>query len=130
MRAPCSLNSETMDCAFFRLPDGQAWLGSGPFAEAAEPPGSPCFYINDFTLSDQKPWKVPARLVPVAGPSDLQMHDGGAPEVFWDRPQAEWFKMVFRRIRRDVLSQRLRKMVPILTERGVLQGGRLATLLA
>jgi menaquinone-specific isochorismate synthase len=118
-----------MDCAFFRLPNGKAWLGWGPFAETAEPPDGPCFYVNDFTLSDEKPWKVPARLVPVAGPADLQTENGTAPRVSWDRPQAEWFKMAFRRIRRDVLGERLRKMVPILTERGVLQEGRLTSLL-
>jgi menaquinone-specific isochorismate synthase len=119
-----------MDCAFFRLPDGQAWLGWGPFAEAAEPPGGPCFYVNDFTLSDQNPWKIPARLVSAPRPEDLQTQRDGEPQVTWDRPHAEWFKMVFRRIRRDVLGERLRKMVPILTERGELKGGRLTTLLA
>jgi menaquinone-specific isochorismate synthase len=119
-----------MDCAFFRLPDGKAWLGWGPFAETAEPPEAPCFYVNDFTLSDEKPWKAPARLERVATVADLQLDGGGPPRIAWDRPQAEWFKMAFRRIRRDVLGERLRKMVPILTERGTLQGGQLSTLLA
>jgi menaquinone-specific isochorismate synthase len=66
----------------------------------------------------------------VATEADLRLDDGELPRIAWDRPQAEWFKMAFRRIRKDVLGERLRKMVPILTERGTLQGGRLATLLA
>src|SRR5688572_24971401 len=119
-----------MDCAFLRLPNGQAWLGWGPFAEAADPPGEPCFFVNDFTLSDPKPWKTPARLVPVTNAGDLPLDGSGPPRVSWDLPESEWFKMAFRRIRRDVLAQRLRKMVPVLTERGTLQGGALTSLLA
>lgn len=118
-----------MDCAFLRLPDGQAWLGWGPFAEAAEPPEGPCFYVNDFSLSDAKPWKSPQRFVPIACVADLQM-DGKAPRVAWGKPETEWFKMAFRRIRRDVLGQRLRKMVPVLTERGTLQEGQFSALFA
>src|SRR4051812_6954870 len=89
-RAPCSLNSEMMDCAFFRLPDGQAWLGWGPFAETAEPVEEACFYVNDFTLSDAKPWKAPSRLERVASAGDLNVGDGALPRIAWDRPQAEW----------------------------------------
>ncbi len=54
-----------MDIAFFRLPDGRAWMGEGPFMESAAPAASPCFYVNDFALSDPKPWKTPARLVEI-----------------------------------------------------------------
>jgi menaquinone-specific isochorismate synthase len=86
--------------------------------------------VNDFTLSDAKPWKAPARLTPVAETADLEVDGGGPPRVSWSRPESEWFKMAFRRIRRDVLGERLRKMVPILTERGTLQEGRLTALLA
>lgn len=119
-----------MDCAFFRLPDGQAWLGWGPFAETAEPPDGPCFYVNDFTLSDARPWKAPARLVPVTDLADLQLNGSVPPRVSWGKPETEWFKMVFRRIRRDVLSKRLSKMVPVLTEKGRLQEGSPSALLA
>lgn len=120
-----------MDCAFFRLPTGQAWLGWGPFAEAAEPSAEPCFYVNDFSLSDPKPWKTPQRLVPVrAGEPLPDVPDGArAPRIVWSKPETEWFKMVFRRIRRDVLARRVRKMVPMLTERGTLQEGQLTALL-
>ena len=119
-----------MDCAFLRLPDGQAWLGWGPFAEAAEPPDGPCFHVNDFTLSDPKPWKIPQRLEPVAAVTDLKLNGHVPPSVAWGKPETEWFKMAFRRIRRDVLGKRLRKMVPVLTEKGRLKEGEPAALLA
>jgi menaquinone-specific isochorismate synthase len=126
-----------MDLALFRLPDGRAWVGEGPFAEAAVPPGGTAFYVNDFTLSDPRPWKTPARLTPLEsgsqGWSAFPQHDelnGLVPPVVrWQKPATEWFKMAFRRIRKDVLAQKLRKLVPVLTEEGELQSGNPQVLL-
>jgi len=120
-----------MDLAFFRLPDGRGWIGEGPFTDSAAPPEDAVFYINDFALSDPRPWKAPARLVEIKGAADLDrfVQAGRHPRVTWQKPENEWFKMVFRRIRRDVLARRLRKMVPVLTECGVLKEGDLVTLL-
>ena len=120
-----------MDLAFFRLPNGQAWIGEGPFAEAASPPDGAAFYVNDFTLSDAMPWKVPARLIAVKNADDINTHLNGAapPQITWEKPATEWFKMAFRRIRKDVLSHKLRKMVPVLTETGTLTGGGMLSLL-
>lgn len=120
-----------MDLAFFRLPNGQAWIGEGPFAEAAEPPAGAAFYVNDFTLSNPKPWRTPARLVSVTHADNLAPYlDGAArPQIAWEKPATEWFKMAFRRIRKDVLAHKLRKMVPVLTETGRLTGGGMRPLL-
>jgi menaquinone-specific isochorismate synthase len=120
-----------MDLAFFRLPNGQAWIGEGPFAEAAAPPDGAAFYVNDFTLSDVRPWKIPARLIPVNNADLLEPYLTGAvrPRITWQKPATEWFKMAFRRIRKDVLSHRLRKMVPVLTETGSLAEGDMRHLL-
>ncbi|HSI65130.1 MAG TPA: chorismate-binding protein [Candidatus Saccharimonadia bacterium] len=120
-----------MDLALFRLPDGRAWVGEGPFAEAAAPPDGTAFYVNDFTLSDPKPWKIPTRLTPLesgaqswASFPQLEQLNGAAPPVVrWQKPATEWFKMAFRRIRKDVLAHKLRKLVPVLTEEGELQSG-------
>ena len=127
------------DLALFRLPDGRAWVGEGPFAQAAAPPPGIAFYLNDFTLSDAAPWKIPARvhLLEASGPSSawdtlthlLGMPDPAWPTVRWEAPRAEWFKMAFRRIRKDVLAGRLRKMVPVLTEHGERRGGELCALM-
>lgn len=121
------------ELALFRLPDGRAWLGSGPFEALAEPPPSGgCFYINDFDLADARPWKLPSKLVEIT-PETLRSHAGwnGAepPRITWAKPVTEWFKMAFRRIRREVLGRRLEKMVPVLTERGTIASGHPVRLL-
>ncbi|CAN5800010.1 hypothetical protein BH11VER1_BH11VER1_02530 [soil metagenome] len=120
-----------MDLVLFRLPDGRAWMGEGPFAEAAEPPEGVAFYVNDFTLSDPNPWKTPARIVEVSQASELLpfFPETTPPRIAWQKPETEWFKMAFRRIRRDVLSQKIQKMVPILTEQGALLSGDMRALL-
>ncbi|MBL9115675.1 MAG: chorismate-binding protein [Verrucomicrobiaceae bacterium] len=115
------------DLALFRLPDGQAWLGLGPFAEqSAQPTDSPAFYVNDFSLSDPKPWKIPAKLIQA---TTAQLPDDSDLKVTWGKPATEWFKMAFRRIRREVLAGRLTKMVPVLTELGQVATGNPASVL-
>lgn len=120
-----------MDLAFFRLPDGRAWIGEGPFADWAVPTDGASFYINDFALSDAKPWKSPTLLHEIKSTAELDRFlPASKPlRIAWQMPGTEWFKMVFRRIRRDVLAQRLRKMVPVLTESGVVAEGDPASLL-
>ena len=118
--------------AFFRLPDGRAWIGEGPFESLAQPDAKDaCFYVNDFDLSDLLPWKKPARLHDVDAGS-ISPWSGEASEplhVQWEKPATEWFKMAFRRIRREVLAGRLQKMVPVLAEHGRLTSGRPENLL-
>ncbi len=121
------------DFALIRLPDGRAWLGEGPFeASATAPASGSAFYINDFKLSDPAPWKKPARLHEVSTESLASLVGesvGTSPSIVWAKPATEWFKMAFRRIRREVLAKRLEKMVPVLTERGTLVAGGLLPLL-
>lgn len=131
------LTTYSMDLALFRLPDGRAWVGEGPFAEAAAPPDGTAFYINDFTLSAEKPWKIPSRLLPVeagqgaweTSPLAEALRRSQHPVVRWQKPATEWFKMAFRRIRKDILAGRLRKLVPVLTEPGELKSGDMRVLL-
>ncbi|MBK8090435.1 MAG: chorismate-binding protein [Verrucomicrobiaceae bacterium] len=115
------------DFALFRLPDGRAWLGEGPFeALSAAPPNGGAFYINDFDLSDPLPWKRPARLHTLTLENHaalLQLNGARPPVINWAKPATEWFKMAFRRIRREVLARRIEKMVPVLTEKGTLASG-------
>jgi menaquinone-specific isochorismate synthase len=121
------METRMMEFALFRLPDGRAWLGEGPFtALATAPAAGGAFYINDFDLKDAAPWKVPARLHEItAGSLAETIHLNGAqkPQIQWAKPATEWFKMAFRRIRREVLAKRLEKMVPVLTEIGTLTAG-------
>ena len=117
--------------AFFRLPGGRAWIGEGPFESLAEPDAKcACFYINDFDLTDPLPWKRPARLHEVtAGSLASLLPASASPRVQWAKPATEWFKMAFRRIRREVLAGRLQKMVPVLAEQGEQISGRPENLL-
>ena len=119
------------DITFFRLPTGQAWLGLGPFEAVAEAPAVPAFYCNDFDLACDKPWLIPSRLIEQPTADDLAAAVGQPTRlsVLWEKPPTEGFKMAFRRIRREVLADRLEKMVPVLTERGHLQAGSAASLL-
>ena len=116
--------------ALFRLPDGRAWLGEGPFEALAEAPADgPAFYWNDFDLSDATPWRRPARLTPLSPETSTPWTDQPWPRVNWRHPSTEYFEMAFRRIRRDVIARRLEKMVPVLTEHGLLVEGRWERLL-
>ena len=116
--------------ALFRLPDGRAWLGEGPFEALAEAPADgPAFYWNDFDLSDATPWRRPARLIPLSPETSSPWTDLPWPRVNWRHPSTEYFEMAFRRIRRDVIARRLEKMVPVLTEHGLLVEGRWERLL-
>lgn len=119
--------------AFFRLPDGRAWIGEGPFESRTAPDArDACFYVNDFALSDPRPWKKPSRLHEVTdGPlPDRVLPSTDEPaRVQWEKPATEWFKMAFRRIRREVLAGRLQKMVPVLAEQGMLVCGQPLSLL-
>jgi len=116
-----------IDIALFRLPGGRAWIGQGPFESLAEAPAEGgVFYVNDFDLSDKRPWKKPSQLVEVSADSLAQKagwNGATPPKIQWAKPSTEWFKMAFRRIRREVLSKRLEKMVPVLTERGTITQG-------
>ncbi len=116
------------DFAFFRLPDGQAWLGLGPFSESADMPEGTAFFANDFDLTDPRPWKKPARLIEVHSSQDLPGVNAKM-RAMWEKPPTEGFKMVFRRIRREVVAGRLGKMVPVLTEGGRVLEGDPASLL-
>lgn len=116
--------------ALFRLPDGRAWLGEGPFEALAEAPADgPAFYWNDFDLSDATPWRRPSRLTPLSPETSTPWTDQPWPRVNWRHPSTEYFEMAFRRIRRDVIARRLEKMVPVLTEHGLLVEGRWERLL-
>jgi menaquinone-specific isochorismate synthase len=114
-----------MDLALMREPSGRAWLGLGPFTAHAVQPAEAAFYINDFELQDPLPWKVPAQLIALepGQPLPAGLVPEALPKVRWDKPRTEGFKMAFRRIRRDVLADRLTKMVPVITQAGQLEAG-------
>lgn len=112
------------------IPQGSTgWIGLGPFqAKAAPPGGGSAFYINDFQLSDPRPWKIPARLhrvEPGQGmPSWLTEGEAFPPlRVRWQPTDEDEFQAVFRRIRNAIRHGKMEKMVPSQAQNGeVLQG--------
>lgn len=120
------------DFAFLKIGPGRFACGTGPFSAAAEPPADcrEAFYINDFALSDPAPWKIPARAFETADPRQLLPENGSTPlpAVEWHGLREAEFRGVYEEIQREIESGRLEKSVPVITERGRLNGGDPAAL--
>lgn len=120
------------DFAFMQLAPGRYLCGLGPFdaRETAPRDGSTAFYWNHFDLSDPRPWKVPARSFETA---DLRvlLPDNGLtplPEIAWGGLGDTEVRAVFEEILEDIRQGKLKKSVPVLTERGILHRGEPAAL--
>lgn len=120
------------DFAFLQTGSGRFVCGTGPFTSAPMAPedGSAAFYLNDFELSDPEPWKFPARCFVAADPRALLPDNGSTP-----LPAVEWrglgdagFRGVYDEIQAEIAAGRLEKSVPVITERGWLNGGDPAAL--
>jgi len=110
------------ETAFFRHPDGGWWLGHGPFRTAATPPedGTAAFYINDFSLSDRSPWKIPARLERI---TNLNLTTAPPPQIAWNLPSGEPFAAVFQEVMEAIRRGAFEKTVPAVTESGAILAG-------
>ncbi|MAB76559.1 MAG: isochorismate synthase [Verrucomicrobiales bacterium] len=115
------------DFAFIKLDSGRYLCGMGPFVSADNPPedGQSAFYRNNFELSDELPWKIPARVFETA---DLRvlLPDNGAtplPEIAWSGLGDADVRLVFDEILSQIQHGDLKKSVPVLTERGILHRG-------
>ncbi len=120
------------DFAFIQLAPGRYLCGIGPFEARAEAPesGEVAFYRNDFELSDPLPWLIPARSFETA---DLRvlLPDNGAtplPEIAWSGLGDTDVRGIFEEILAQIAAGRLKKSVPVLTERGILHRGEPAAL--
>jgi len=115
------------DYAFLKTDSGQLTCGFGPFVEKTHPPESgTAFYVNDFALSDPRPWKWPSHSLMAPDLSSLRTSLNGVlpPRVEWNRPEREPFSGIFDRIKREIGAGVFLKSVPVLTERGtLLEGG-------
>ncbi len=100
--------------------DGSVVIGHGPFLESAEPPAEGvAFHIQDFALSDPKPWKIPAK---VERTSLLEMAASipAAPRLDcqWAPLEAAPFSVVFQEIMSSIHNGVFEKTVPVVTETG------------
>lgn len=115
------------DYAFLTTSSGKTICGIGPFAAQATPPRSgAAFYVNDFRLQEEKPWKIPREWTVTAGLSAIRDLANGAeaPRVEWELPQEERFASVFGRIKDEISRGAFQKSVPVLTEQGWLRSGQ------
>ncbi len=120
------------DFAFIQLAPGRYLCGLGPFDVRESPPadGATAFYWNHFDLSDPRPWRVPSRVFET---DDLRvlLPDNGAtplPEIAWSGLGDTDVRAVFDEILASIREGKLKKSVPVLTERGILHRGEPAAL--
>lgn len=121
------------DFAFLQLAPGRYLCGLGPFDALASPPqdGASAFYRNRFELDDPRPWKVPSRVFET-GDLRALLPDNGAtplPEIAWSGLGDGDVRAIFDEILGLIREGKLKKSVPVLTERGILHRGEPAALL-
>ncbi len=105
-----------MEKAFFGLPDGRLAIGEGPFEARSKPPqDGVAFYINDFRLSDPKPWKVPAELLFREVSKEDDASYAHLDQVEWEEPHSGAFAEVFGHVMEEIRAGRLEKAVPVST---------------
>lgn len=115
------------DLAILKTPSGKTLVGIGPFTEAAQCPRSGvAFYVNDFALSEPKPWKIPSRMVEF---SELDLDAEQDIEVEWDTLAPDGFARVFSEINESIQRGVIEKSVPVATEVGRVTKGQLRSLL-
>ncbi|MCK5922445.1 MAG: chorismate-binding protein [Methylococcales bacterium] len=121
------------DFAFIKIEPGRYLCGLGPFDALESPPegkGAVAFYRNNFELSDEKPWKIPAKSFVTDDLRTLLSENGSTPlpEIAWSGLGDEVVREIFDEILSDIESGELEKSVPVLTERGILHRGEPAAL--
>ncbi len=120
------------DFAFIKLAPGRYLCGIGPFEACTAPPpdGGTAFYRNRFDLSDSRPWQVPTRVFETDDLRVLLAENGATPlpEIAWSGLGDGGVREIFDEILGLIREGRLKKSVPVLTERGILHRGEPAAL--
>ncbi len=120
------------DFAFIKLSPGRYLCGLGPFdaREAAPDAGATAFYRNTFELNDPRPWKVPSRVFETGDLRVLLPENGDTPlpEIAWSGLGDTDVRGIFDEILARIHAGKLKKSVPVLTERGILHRGEPAAL--
>jgi len=113
------------DWAFFVKPGGEGVFGRGPFEALAEPPGGGvAFFRQDFALSEERPWRVPA-VVERGSAAELAplLPKLEAPRWEWEAPDAAPFAEIFHDVVQAIRRGAFEKTVPVAVEHGRLAGG-------
>ena len=122
------MDISTADLAILKTPSGKTLVGIGPFTEVAECPRSGvAFYVNDFALSKDLPWKIPAQVVEF---SECELNIDEELTVEWSELQPDGFARVFSEINDAIQKGGIEKSVPVATECCRVLKGQVRSLLA
>ena len=106
--------------AWLAAGDGRHYCHRGRFRRASAPPADGlAWYVNDFTLSDPQPWRIPD------GESEemaVERKPALAPAMTWHGADRAVFDAAFSRIMAGIAAGRLVKAVPVSTAAGECPG--------
>ncbi|MES2475074.1 MAG: chorismate-binding protein [Verrucomicrobiota bacterium] len=106
--------------AWLATPDDRVVIGHGPFTESDEPPAEGvAFHVQDFALTDPRPWKIPASIVRTNRLDAVgELSESPHPVVEWQAPDAAPFSVIFQEVMAAIHSGVFEKTVPVVTETG------------
>lgn len=108
--------------AFMKAGNGGYVIGLGPFEEQAKAPQEgTAFYCNDFMLSCERPWKIPAEVMEEEDLAGLGLGREEM-EIEWEEMEADEFAVIFAEINEVIARGVIEKSVPVATERGRMLG--------
>lgn len=117
-----TMESNRDSIAWLTRRDGSVVLGRGPFEASALPPTEGvAFFLQDFSLSDPQPWKIPASFERLDSPARLLEEFAFEEDVSncrWDVLDAAPFSIVFQEIMASIHGGVFEKTVPVVTETG------------
>lgn len=117
------MNQQNDGVAFMKTDNSSYLVGLGPFEEfALAPSNRTAFYVNDFGLSCECPWKVPSKIVEVSDLAELGYGKDNL-KIEWAEPEADSFAAVFAEINEMIVKGVIEKSVPVATQRGRLTRG-------
>ncbi|MFN6016937.1 MAG: hypothetical protein ACK49N_05130, partial [Verrucomicrobiota bacterium] len=100
-----SMKTQSDSMAWLTRSDGSRIIGRGPFTAAAEAPtNGTAFYVQDFALSDPKPWKIPRESECIASDSVVTEKSSEPIECEWQALDATPFSAVFQEIMTSIHS--------------------------
>ena len=112
--------------------DGSVIIGHGPFTASASPPSDGVsFYVQDFALTDAKPWKTPSHIERTST-AELQTRYPAPPPLSctWPPLDTAPFSLVFQEVMSSIHSGVFEKTVPVVTETGTSHGSPTASIVA
>ncbi len=115
------------DWAFIGTEKDTVLIAEGPFQKvSACPIGQTAVYKNNFDLSDPTPWHIPHRLYEATREELAAQFSTRPIHSDWVTPDADSFAQVFESIQAEIQAGRLKKSVPVVTERVQAPAGTLS----